>query len=55
MSKSLFRLSANVKIGFSNVRIDFFDLVRMSKQDSECQNSLFPLSANVKIGFRMSE
>ena len=57
MSICLFRLSANVKIGFQiaicfiltqcecqnriwNVKIAYFDSVRMPKYDFECQNSL---------------
>ena len=39
----------------SNVRIDFFDSVRMAMQDFECQNSLFRLCANVRVRFRISK
>ena len=35
----------------STVKISYFDSMRMSKQDFECQNSLFRLSANVKIAY----
>ena len=38
-----------------NIKIQFFESVRMSKQDFECQNSIFLLSSNVKIGFCMSK
>ena len=55
MSKWPFSSQYECENRISDVKIAYFDSVRMSKYDSECQNSLFRLSANVKIVFGMSK
>ena len=55
MSKQPISTKCECQNKILNVKIAYFDSVRMSEYDFECHNRMFPLDAIVKIGFRMSK
>ena len=55
MSKQPISTLCECQSKISNIKIAYFDSVRMSKQDFECQITLVRLSANVKMGSRTSK